>query len=41
MSELDTTYYRGRFEYVEFGPEGPEGDFARCSFIYKNDIKDI
>lgn len=29
MSELDTTYYRGRFEYVEFGYEVPEGDFAR------------
>ncbi len=29
MSELDTVYYHGRLEYVEFGHEVPEGDFAR------------
>ena len=29
MSELDTVYYHGQFEYVEFGHDVPEGDFAR------------
>ena len=34
MGELDTTYYRGRFEYVEFGHEVPEGDFARFVVLF-------
>lgn len=34
MSELDTVYYSGWFEYVEFGHDVPEGDFARFVVLF-------
>jgi hypothetical protein len=34
MSELDSVYYSGRFEYVEFGHDVPEGDFARFVVLF-------
>ena len=34
MSELDTVYYHGQFEYVEFGHDVPEGDFARFVVLF-------
>ena len=41
MSELDTTYYSGRFEYVEFGHDVPEGDFARFVVLFINRVLDF
>ena len=29
MSDIDSNDYIGRFEFVEFGHDAPEGDFAR------------
>ena len=34
MGELDTVYYHGRLEYVEFGHDVPEGDFARFVVLF-------
>ena len=34
MSELDTVYYHGRIEYLEFGHDVPEGDFARFVVLF-------
>ena len=34
MSELDRVYYRGRIEYIEFGHDVPEGDFARFVVLF-------
>jgi len=34
MSELGTVYYHGRIEYLEFGHDVPEGDFARFVVLF-------
>ena len=34
MGEFDTKFYHGRFEYVEFGYDVPEGDFARFVVLF-------
>ena len=41
MCDIDTNDYVGRFEFVEFGHNVPEGDFARCSIVYKNVVKNL
>lgn len=40
MCDIDTEYYKGRFEYVVFGCDIPEGDFARfLVVVVKNLVK--
>ncbi len=34
MGEFDTKFYHGRFEYVEFGHDVPEGDFTRFVVLF-------
>ena len=34
MTDIDTNDYVGRFEFVEFGYNVPEGDFARFVVIF-------
>ena len=39
MAEIESVDYVGRFEFVEFGHDVPEGDFARFVVVYKNFLK--
>ena len=41
MSDIDTNDYRGRFEFVEFGYNVPEGDFARFVRVFIREVLSI
>ena len=41
MGEFDTKFYHGRFEYVEFGHDIPEGDFARFVVLFIKTLLEI